>query len=490
MPYKSKKMQKTRFIQLLSQLEEQEQLAFKSYLANDQQDKNQALQILYGTILKERPNFSEKRLNKLALWEKVNPQKSYKELAFNNLLSNLLQKLYEFLTIKIVEKDKVIQTNLLLAHFKQREIHDFIPFLIKRLEIQLNKSKHQTNDYFWQQLEINAYKDYAEIIQEKRSYNIFLQKENDYLDLYYHLEKLRIAVDMLSRQTVVNLDYRPTHLEEILKHYEHHPDLLSTHPAIHIYWQALQMLRNQENEAAYFKLKTLLSNHFHIFPLQEARTLYNYLLNYCVRKINTGSGQFYEEILGLYQFLLQAQLLEQQGKLTQWTFINILTTGLRLQNYDWTEDFVHRYKNALDPNTRDNVYAYSLASIYFEKGDLGKALSLLQSVAFTDAFYQLAAKIIQLKIYYLEEEADAFFSLNLATQRFLSRNRQLSAYQTKSNQNFLKLIKRLLQLKVKAKYLQQSRYQAQVQKLKDRIKHTQILGNRKWLEQELEALEL
>lgn len=483
-------MQETRFIQLLEQLGEKEQLAFQAYLNIDSQGKKSALELVYKQILKARPDFSNPRMTKVFLWEKAYPEKAFQELAFNNLLSNLLQKLYEFLAVKIVQTDKGLQSNLLLHHFKDREIHDFIPFLLKRLELRQKKSTHRNSEYFWQQIEINAHKDYAEIIQEKRSYNIFLQKENDYLDLYYHLEKLRIAVDMLSRQTVVNVDYKPTHLSTILNHYEAQPELLNEYPAIHIYWQALQMLRYQDQADAYFKLKTLLSEYFHLFPVEEVRTLYNYLLNYCVRKINTGFGQFYEEILSLYQFLLQAQILEQQGKLTQWTFINILTAGLRLQNFEWTEDFVHRYKNALDPSTRENVYAYSLASIYFEKGDLGKALSLLQSVVFTDAFYQLAAKIIQLKIYYLEAEVDAFFSLRLATQRYLSRNRQLSSYQTKSNQNFLKLIKRLLQLKVKAKYLQQSRYQAQVQKLKDRIKHTEVLGNRKWLEQELLDLEL
>lgn len=483
-------MYKTRFIQLLIQLDEKEQLAFQAYLNNDVSNKNPVLSILYVQILKARPGFEAKGLNKAFLWRKAYPNKPFQELAFNNLLSNLLQKLYEFLAVQIVQTNKALQSNLLLDHFREREIHDYIPFLIKKLELQQNKSPHQNSDYFRDQVSINAHKDYAEIIREKRSYNIFLQQENDYLDLYYHLEKLRIAVDMLSRQTVINLDYKPTHLEDILSHYETRPELLEAYPAIHIYWQALQMLRHPDQGDAYFTLKALLSEHFHLFPVTEARTLYNYLLNYCVRKINTGFGQFYEEILSLYQFLLKAQLLEQQGKLTQWTFINILTAGLRLQNYEWTEDFVHRYKNALDPSTRDNVYAYSLASIYFEKGDLGEALSLLQSVVFTDAFYQLAAKIIQLKIYYLEESVDAFFSLSLATQRFLSRNRQLSTYQTKSNEHFLKIIKRLFQLKIKEKYLQQSRYQVQIQKLKERIQSTEVLGNRKWLEQKLSDLEL
>jgi tetratricopeptide (TPR) repeat protein len=212
------------------------------------------------------------------------------------------------------------------------------------------------------------------------------------------------------------------------------------------------------------------------------------LLNYCVRQINTGAPDYYEEILSLYTFLLEKQLLEQRGKLTQWTFINILTAGLRLKNYTWTEQFIRNYKSALAPDNQENVYAYSLASLYFEKGELDRALQLLQEVVFTDAFYQVAAKIIQLKIYYLHQEYDAFFSLSLATQRFLSRNRQLSAYQKKSNLNFLKIIKRLFQLKNKADYLKRNRYQEQLLKLKERIQNTDALGNRKWLVEAVDQL--
>jgi hypothetical protein len=293
---------------------------------------------------------------------------------------------------------------------------------------------------------------------------------------------------MHSRKNIVNLEYQSPYLETILQHYEKHPEQLEAHPALNVYFLALRMIQQPASSNAYFAVKALLEQHFTIFPISELRTLYSYLLNYCVRQINTGSLNYYEEILRLYTFLLEKQLLEQRGKLTQWTFINILTAGLRLKNYTWTEQFIHQYKNALSPDNRENVYAYSLASLYFEKGELDRALQLLQEVVFTDAFYQVTAKIIQLKIYYLQQEYNAFFSLSLATQRYLSRNRQLSAYQKKSNLNFLKIVKRLFQLKNKADYLKQNRYQEQLAKLKERIQNTDALGNRKWLEEAVAQL--
>ncbi len=96
----------------------------------------------------------------------------------------------------------------------------------------------------------------------------------------------------------------------------------------------------------------------------------------------------------------------------------------------------------------------------------------------------MAARIIQLKIYYLSEEWEAFGSLVLATQRFLSRNKQLSAYQKKSNLNFLRIINRLFKFKMKTKYLGRKGLQEQKEKLIIRINETHPLGNKGWLKEQ------
>lgn len=481
-------MKKSRLISLLESCSETEQADFLHFLAERQKNYRTDYLGLYQQLLKFAPEFSSPKLSKPAVWQQWNPAKNYQELRFNNYLSELLQILYEFLAVQTVQNNRLLQSQLLLERFGEQEQATFIPYMLKRFEFDLEKNPLRDGHYFYQKILANQYWDYYEITQEKRQYNIYLQKENNHLDLYYHCEKLRVALDMYSRKNIVNLEYHASHLPHIVQHYREHPDQLEAYPAINIYFHALDMVRHPASSGAYFKVKDLLKQHFTIFPVQEVRTLYNYLLNFCVRKINTGEPGYYEEILTLYKFLLSEQLLEQQGKLTQWTFINILTAGLRLKNFTWTEDFIHQYKDALAPENRENVYAYSLAALYFEKGDLDSALQLLQAVVFTDAFYQVAAKIIQLKIYYLQQEYDAFFSLSLATQRYLSRNKQLSSYQKNSNLNFLRIIKRLFQLKSKAAYLKQGRYQEQVAKLMERIQETTALGNRKWLEVELNLL--
>jgi hypothetical protein len=101
----------------------------------------------------------------------------------------------------------------------------------------------------------------------------------------------------------------------------------------------------------------------------------------------------------------------------------------------------------------------------------------------------MAALIIQLKIYFLEEEADAFLSLIYATLRFLDRNRELSAYQKRSNQNFIRTCKQLFELKEKKSYLRDTDFNQKWAKIQQRIQTQTPLGNRRWLEEQIQALQ-
>ncbi|MCB0589081.1 MAG: hypothetical protein KDD06_27580, partial [Phaeodactylibacter sp.] len=77
-----------------------------------------------------------------------------------------------------------------------------------------------------------------------------------------------------------------------------------------------------------------------------------------------------------------------------------------------------------------------------------QALQSLQGVEFSDAFYHMAAKIIQLKSYYELEETEPFFSLLEASRKYIRRNRQLSDYQKQSNSGFLKIAGKLKNLRL------------------------------------------
>jgi len=116
--------------------------------------------------------------------------------------------------------------------------------------------------------------------------------------------------------------------------YENKPEKYGKIPAITVYYQVLQMLLNADESRYYYQLKTHLAENVAQFSNKELRTFYDYVRNYCIRKINDRKIAYYQEILSLYQFLLDKKIIFQNGHLAEWDYKNITTVGLRLETYE------------------------------------------------------------------------------------------------------------------------------------------------------------
>jgi len=409
------------------------------------------------------------------------PDKKPAPTALNNLLSDLLKLSYQYLQLQRLEEEPALAQDLVTDALLRRELHDHLPRQLNRQERVVRRSDRIDAENYWHRSALAEKQDRWELNREKRAYNPFLQQRADDLDVYYQIQKWRLACDMLSRNVVVKAKYELHFVEPFEAYYEANPTYPAAYPAIDLYYALYRLLKGGANHDQYREVRHKLERYLDRFPQPEQRTLYSYLLNYGVRQINSGDGRYYQEVLELYKWLLDKEIIFKNGYLTQWTYTNIITAGIRLQDYDWTERFIRSYQSYLLPEVRSNVYSYNLVNLYFERGDHQGALATLQEVSFTDAFYQLAARQIQLRIYYLEETVEPFFSLILSTERFLSRNRQLSDYQKKGSQNFLRLIKRLFKLKIRPHERERKRYRDQWSRLKSAINEAEVLTHRRWL---------
>lgn len=474
-------------VNLLQQLSSRERTKFQEYIDSPFFNKNEKIKQLYQLLLGFAPEFSFPQIDKAAIYQTIyGKQEAYNELRLNNLISDLLHLLYDYLAYLQLEAKETQKKALLLEALQERGLYQQITRQSRRYKKIQDQQPYRSQAYFWDAYLLHDELDRLSLSIGKRGYDVNLQLKNDMLDTFYTCNKLSIACDMISRNTVVNAGYQCYFLEEIIKEYEARPNL-SEQPAIQVYYKTLEMLQQQDETIHYYELKALLDQHWQLFPARELRILYHYALNYGVKKINSGQRQFYREILELYKILLNKKIIFKEGYLTQWTYINIVTAGIRLKEFNWTERFINEYRSSLQPREQHNVYTYNLAALYYAKKDYKSALQLLHDVEFTDAFYHLSAKIIQLKSYYDLEETEAFFSLVEATRIYLTRNRQLSDYQKRSNANFLKLATRLLQLRLKASTLPKGDKALQLQRIQQQLESKNI-ANKGWLQEALQAL--
>ena len=183
--------------------------------------------------------------------------------------------------------------------------------------------------------------------------------------------------------------------------------------------------------------------------------------------------------------MLEKEIIFVNGFLRPWSYKNIITTAIRLKEYDWTEWFIHNYKEKLLPEERENAVAYNLAAFYYAKSDLKSALMQLQDVEFNHASYHIGAKIIQLKSYFELNEEEPFYALVEAFKKYLHRNRDITEFQKKANQNFLKLTKQLFKLKTGKKLWSIKDYNKRLELFSQKMESTDPLANSNWLKGQL-----
>jgi hypothetical protein len=145
--------------------------------------------------------------------------------------------------------------------------------------------------------------------------------------------------------------------------------------------------------------------------------------------------------------MLDAGILFREGRLTQWDFKNLVSLGLRLEEFDWIKNFMEQYSDRLAPEHRENVRSFNQANLEFHLGNFDRTLSLLQEVEFTDVYYHLDSKALLLKTYYQTGEWDSLQSLIEAFKVYLKRNRAISEYQRTVYGNLVRFTATLLRYK-------------------------------------------
>jgi hypothetical protein len=275
---------------------------------------------------------------------------------------------------------------------------------------------------------------------------------------------------------LVVTDYNLRLLKEISDHLKENS--YEEYPSITIYYQILMTFTDTDTEVHFEELKKLLDEHTTKFPPDEARDMYAYAQNFAIRKINAGEKRFLREYFDLSKAALEKELLMVDGDLSPWTFKNLVIAALRVGEFNWAEQFIKNYKNRLNEKFRSNAYNYNQGALLFFKGQYGDALRLINQVEYTDIFYALDTRTMQIKIYYQLDEWDPMQSAIEAFKVYLRRNKTLSENVKLLYNNFLKYTDKLSRLTKRDK--------PKLTELKQKIEETKQIADLGWLQQKVD----
>ena len=442
-------MHDSKLISILKKLNSRERTRFGEYVHAAFFNKHNGLIKLCDFILDFAPYFNHEKLAQKAAFEAVFPKEKFSEQHIYTLISNLLELMNGFLAQIEFEKSQLTQKRFTMAALRklkeQRQWQSVKKqYEILRLkEIENNAGSLLESKLFYDEVDANF------ISKQLRESDPNLQQSSDMLDRYYFAEKLKSACDIISRNIVIKVAYISFELDEILKIIDRNIEKLSEWPAILVYRNILELLKN---DAGYHKTIAVIKQYKDNFSADELKTQFDYTINFVIRKLNSGEPEWYRAFLELHRYLLQNGILLRDGKLPEWDFKNIVTVALRANETDWVEQFINEYKNSLPENVRENAYLYNMAAFYMEAGRHIESMQLLQKVEFTDESYQLGAKIILLKCYYELGEYEAGISLIQSFKKLIERSKTLSAYRQNSNLNMLKVAAKLFKFQFEFEY--------------------------------------
>ena len=437
---------KSKLITILRTLSVKELKYFEEYILSPFFNKNEKVIELFSIIRKFHPEFPEEKIKIENIFPKLFPKEAIEEQKLRYVMTDLSKLLEEFLAYMEFEKSEVYKKHLLLNAYDERKLDKYFQQLMETAMVQQKKEPYRDVNWFFHQhlLEENSY--LHSLSREARGLAESLQQAADNLDLYYLSNKLRFCCIIFNLQDVAQAQYSNHLLNEIIEFLrnDHFKDV----PAIAIYYQILMTFREPDAPEHYRRLKEMLEEHTSHFPPEEAKDMYVFALNYCIKKFNSGQLEYRQELFELYKSLIEKELIFENKELAPSDFKNIVTVSLRSGQVEWTENFIKVYKDRIPAAIRDNTYTYNMAFLYYYKNEFSKALRLLQNVEFADNYYHLDAKVLLLKTYYELNDTEPFFSLTDAFTNYLKRNKFISEYQRTVYLNFVRFAKKLMHLRI------------------------------------------
>lgn len=439
-------MKNSRLLELLQALSPTELTAFGKYLRSPFFNHREDVQRLFQYFLEERGERWARIFEKETVFDAVFPAEVFDEKKYGYTVSFLYQAAQGFLVFGEMADigEPAFQTRLAKI-LRERGLDRQAETALKKAEAALAAQPERNIDYH-EQAHLLHLERFESEARRRRSAARSFQAMAEEADIHFIAGKLRQGSTALMYKAVSEASYQLDMLDEVLALVERRN--LQALPAVGIYYYAYRALAEDEAQPWFEKLREAMSLHFHRFEKTEMRDIYTLAVNYCIRQINTRQGEhaFYlQQVFDLYQEGLEKEVFTEDGLLSRFTYNNIANAGLGLKAFDWVENFLAKYKDALEPKHRESAYRFNLAALRFRRSEYGEAMTLLTQSEFDDVLHQLDARRMLLRSYYELGEFSALDSLLDSFQVFLRRRRDVG-YLRQNYLNLIRLTRKLLKI--------------------------------------------
>lgn len=439
---------------------------------------------LYEYLRKFYPEFDHPSLDRRKAYKKLFPGEPYDDKKMRNLLHEFQMHLESFIVQVHIREDAFIHKKLLVTALAKSGQYDFF--------------EQKNRDLIGEVLErpyrdIRTYQDLQELEEQFYFHPATNKIKNGekslrailtYLDASFIANKLRLANEVTVREKMVQQKVPVQMMDAVLAELEQEA---YSNNVLFSFYRLLFQLNNSGEKQQFFELKQMLFQELDHLNFSDQQNFLIQLLNFAIRTGNKGDQSFLAESFELYWFGLENKLLFEKGMLTDSTFTNIVFGGCKIGAFDRVEYFIHNYAKYLEETVRNDAEKLALAYLSYNRKEYEAVDELIGQIQLRHVFYQIRAKGILIRALFELSREDSSFTELLqyridAFDKYLRRNQSINHLHKEQQQNFLKYLKKILQLENDV-----NNSKADWEKLKMDIAQSDTLINKNWLLEQLEG---
>ena len=453
---------------------------FRKYLGSPFFNENPDLIKLFDLLVQEVIPDREEALEKEGLWSALFSTTPYNDLTLRRLNSELVRHALSFLGMERFRSEPFWEAEAVLPDLLDPGLAKHFDGVVRQVQLLRQKEPAHSLVSHYHQHRIEFFRhQQVETSGQKPDTLEFLEAADFHLDCYYFAQKLKNHCDALGYQKTLALEADLGRIPGLLEYLQHSP--FAGVPLVKGYLLALQMLLHPEEESFFQALRALLQSTGKQLAKGERQTLFIHLMNYCIdTKINKGRTEYFDELFQLYQVALDQEIILEEGILDPFHYKNIITVGLRIQAFDWTEHFIQQYTPLLPEAHQANAHTYNLAKVYFQQHAYEKVIGQLREVEYQDQVYALGARLMLLKTYFELGEFLALDSLSDSFRIFLQRHKRISRDVKQQYLNVLRFVKKLSNIRPKDN--------AALEKIRKQVFDCPALADKDWILEKIEEL--
>lgn len=394
----------------------------------------------------------------------------------NSKLNAITRLAEKFLCINALDKDDFCNHELLYNELLNKKQYELLNRKINLERKKLNKINIKDTPFYYRAHKIEEqiftlnYQNDLMILMDN------LKDQNQYLDLYYILEKMSIYTSMLSIEmsTKINQDYDTMEPVLNLANYTEYNSI----PLIKAFKAVVFLLKSQ-TEKSYDDLIKLLDLLKDLLPAQTLIIMYNIALNFCVKQLNKGEFTFHN-LFEIYKKLDEQNLFLEENFMPANKLKNILTVGCRTNKFKWVENILAKYYPFIRKTVRESVYQFNLGSIAFYKKNFDQALRHFIRVDRVNLNYDVDCRVMMLKAHYeIDKDYDErTVQIYRSTEKYFAENKALPSPNRKAYKNFIRMLINLYRIKHKETKMS-------IESFSKKLNAQQFNSDKNWLKEKL-----